>query len=110
MNATSETQGSTVIAVPGLFWRDHADRAPVCEGEVLATPVGHRGSCVLLREDDPGIPVLLSDAEFYADPGSMDECPRSIRDSAKRTVTALGRLRASANELGRSNGRPHGHD
>lgn len=80
-----------VIAVPGLFWADHADRAPLNPGEQLATPVGTRGHSVLLRADDPGLKVLLEDAIYYANAENMDNCPANVRASAQRTVAALKR-------------------
>lgn len=83
---------SGLVAVPRTFWEDHADRQPLNPGEVLAVPRGVRGRCVLLDSADPGLAPLLSDARFYADPESMDECPRNIRESAQRTVTVLAPL------------------
>lgn len=80
-----------LVAVPGLFWADHEDRAPLNPGEQLAEPVGRRGRSVLIRQDDPGLEVLLSDARYYADPESMDDCPPSVRASAQRTVATLER-------------------
>src|SRR5690606_13583707 len=80
---------SALVAVPALFWMDHADRSPLDEGQALAVPAGRRGSQVLLRADDPGLAILKADAAFYADADSMDDCPRSIRESARRTLRAL---------------------
>lgn len=81
-----------VLAVPVTFWNDHADRMPLDPGQQLAEPVGHRGRCVLIRSDDPGLDPLLSDARYYANGDNMDECPRHVRDSARRTVAALARV------------------
>lgn len=80
-----------VVAVPGLFWADHADRAPLDPGEQLAVPVGRRGRSVLIRLDDPGLAVLMSDARYYADPDSMDALPEGLRASARRTVAAISK-------------------
>lgn len=84
--------GAATIAVPGVFWADHADRRPgEAQGEVIATPVGWRGACVLLRADDPGLQALRADAQYYCDPDGMDECPTEIRASARRTLAALAK-------------------
>lgn len=83
---------SARVAVPRTFWEDHADRQPLNPGETLAIPRGLRGRCVLFDTADPGLAPLLSDARYYADPQSMDECPRNIRDSAQRTVAVLAPL------------------
>lgn len=91
-NETKMSVPVDVLAVPETFWNDHADRSPTNPGEQLAVPVGYKGRCVLIRADDPGIKVLLSDAIYYADADSMDECPRHVRDSARRTVAALARV------------------
>lgn len=80
---------TAVVAVPANFWLDHSDRAPYNEGERGPDPIGRRGRAVLFRADDPGLALLLADAEFYADPAGMDECPRYVRESARRTVAVL---------------------
>lgn len=85
-----------VLAVPKTFWLDHCDRSPLDPGEELAKPIGERGRCVLLNANDPGIKPLLSDARYYADAGNMDECPRHVRESARRTVAALARVGSGA--------------
>lgn len=78
-----------VLAVPATFYDDHAERD-------LPTPVEVRraGSRVYIRADDPAIESLRRDAAFYADPRCMDAsyCPRSIIESAKRTLSALARI------------------
>lgn len=91
-------EGAT-IAVPGLFWADHADRRPgEAQGDAIAKPVGCRGPCVLLRAEDPGLRTLLADAAYYSDPDGPDECPEDIRASARRTLAALARAGVKAGE------------
>lgn len=80
-----------LVAVSGVFWADHEDRAPLNAGEQLARPVGRRGHCVLIRRNDPGLDVLLADARYYADPENMDACPANVRASAQRTVATIER-------------------
>lgn len=78
-----------LIAVSRTFWLDHVDREPLDPGQVLCTPAGQRGACVLLSVDDPGLAPLLSDARYYADLQSMDECPRPLRRAAQAVVAAI---------------------
>jgi hypothetical protein len=77
------------VRVPGLFWHDHADRAPYDEGQVGPRPLQVHRLYALFEADDPGLPLLLADARYYADAGNMDECPRNLRESARRTAAAL---------------------
>lgn len=85
-----------VLAVPAGFWHDHADRSPYDEGQAGPEPVRATRTRIYFLATDPGLPLLLADAKFYADPASMDECPRSLRESARRTVAALARVGGAA--------------
>lgn len=86
---STESVDNSTVAVPLAFWLDHADRAPLDPGQRLAQPVGARGAQVLFSREDPGLQVLFEDARYYADPQSMDECPRTVHESARRTLQAL---------------------
>lgn len=86
-----------IITVPALFWLDHADRAPYDAGQVGPVPIHVTRTRVSFHADDPGLELLMADARFYADPDSMDACPRSIRESARRTVSALERFQEKEN-------------
>lgn len=78
------------VLVPLAFWLDHADRCPSDRGqEGIAELVRTVGNRALIRGTKDQLAELYADAEFYADPDSMDECPRYLRESAKRTVAAL---------------------
>lgn len=79
----------SVLRIAATFWDDHADRFPLDPGQVLATPLGRQGTCVLIAADDPGLAPLLADARYYADPNAMDECPPRLRASAQRVVQAI---------------------
>lgn len=76
--------------VPLVFWLDHADRCPSDLGENgLAELARVSGRRAFIRANRVQMAELYADAEFYADPDSMDECPRYLRETAKRTVAAL---------------------
>lgn len=77
------------IRVPLRFYQDHAERD-------LPTPVNHSRSkaYATIAADDPALPDLLSDAEFYAD--TMTDPAWSsalgVARSAVATVRAIRRL------------------
>ena len=76
---------AAVIKLPPKFWLDHAERD-------LPTPedVGNAKSYVLVRADDPALPELLNDAEFYADPFGPDaEWLGGLKASARATIRAI---------------------
>ncbi len=73
------------IKLPPAFYQDHDERS-------LPTPedIGNAKSYVLVRADDPALPELLNDAEYYAHPYGPDgEGLGGLRASAKATVRAI---------------------
>jgi hypothetical protein len=80
-----ETLTVKTIKIPPRFYNDHYERD-------LPTPddVGNAKSYVLVRADDPALPELLNDAEYYAHPYGPDaDWIGGIRASAKATVRAI---------------------
>jgi hypothetical protein len=77
-------QNRNLIAVPAMFYDDHAQRG-------LPTPaeVDRKGRQVLILAEDPAVAELRDDAAYYADPFGPDMLPPGLRASAKRTVAAL---------------------
>lgn len=77
--------GAKLVRVPRLFYEDHT------EGRLLPAPppleVSARTVTIDVRH--PFVKHLLDDAQFYADPRTMDECPAELRRSAKAMVRAL---------------------
>jgi hypothetical protein len=73
------------IKLPPAFYQDHDERdLPTPEG------IGKAKSYVLVRADDPALPELLNDAEFYAHPYGPDaEGLSGLKASAKATVRAI---------------------
>ena len=78
------------INLPSLFFRDHLDRD-------LPSPmiVYDLGRMVVVFSNDPHLPELLSDANYYADQYGPDDCSSSLRRSAKATVRAINKLTTS---------------
>ena len=75
---------STLVRIPRKFYEDHDERC-------LPTPVAHRTTTrhVFVDINDPLLPELLDDAEYYADERGI--CPevRGICRSAKATAKAI---------------------
>jgi hypothetical protein len=76
-----------MIRVPLRFYQDHAERG-------LDTPVNHSRSrtYATIATDDPALPELLSDAQFYASAMGDCEwssCPPGIVRSAIATVRSI---------------------
>lgn len=74
---------SKLIRIPDRFYRDHMDRD-------LPTPevVRFTSRHIYISSDDPALPELLDDAEYYADPWGPDG-GIGLRMSAKATVKAI---------------------
>ena len=73
------------VKIPKGFFYDHADRGldtPVIQHETKRN--------YWIRQDDPALPELINDAEFYADPCGPDECPHIVI-AAKALLRALGK-------------------
>lgn len=79
------------VRVPARFWHDHADRAPYDDGVEPVRAIEVNACFATLRRDDPSLEHFYRDAVYYADPENMDDCPRSVRDSAQRTLVAFDR-------------------
>lgn len=79
---------TTTVVVPATFWDDHAARWPIDDGESMAIEVSRAGVRVTIKGSAAEIEVLRRDAEYYAG-DNMDECPRHLRESARRTLAAL---------------------
>jgi hypothetical protein len=77
------------VCIPAMFWNDHAARAPYDDGDTGPACEWRGGSRVTVVGTVAELGRLLADAKFYADRESMDECPRRLRESARRTVAAL---------------------
>lgn len=79
-----------MIRVPLLFYRDHEERG-------LDTPINHSRSksYATIAADDPALPELLSDAEFYASTMTDPEWSSAagVARSAVATVRAIRRAR-----------------
>ncbi len=75
------TQG--IIRIPRSFYDDHADR-----GLDTPEPVKASARFVWIRGNDPALPELINDAEFYADPSGPDEADHVVR-WAKSLIAAL---------------------
>lgn len=72
------------IRIHDRFYIDHMERA-------LPTPedVGDSQRYAVIRADDPALPSLLGDAEYYASPSGPDAAPAGVVASAKATVRAI---------------------
>lgn len=82
------------IWIPAGFWNDHWSRCPYDDPKDMPTEVVQAGQKVLIRATEVGLRGLMADARYYADADNMDECPRYLRESAKRTVAALAKAGA----------------
>lgn len=74
-----------IIRIPWKFALDHSERD-------LDTPevVRETRSHWFIRADDPALPELLNDAEFYADPWGPDaEWLGGLKASARATIRAI---------------------
>lgn len=74
-----------LIRLPQKFFTDHWERA-------LPTPevVRETKSHVFVRADDPALPELLNDAEYYAHPNGPDaDWLGGLKASARATVRAI---------------------
>lgn len=76
-----------VIAVPATFYQDHYERFGSANSP---ESIGRKGRAVLIRTSDPFFRELEADARYYAG-DNMDECPRWLRESAKRTLAAIAK-------------------
>ncbi len=72
------------IRIPTRFYVDRMDRG-CCNPQDYSTAKTY---CAV-RDDDPNLWKLLSDAEWYAAVCSPDNCPRGIINSAAATVRAI---------------------
>lgn len=72
-----------LIRLPLVFYDDH-------EARDLDTPeaVKRTGSHVWVRDNDPALPELLSDARYYADPFGPD-MSLGFKSSARATINAI---------------------
>lgn len=72
------------IDLPARFFLDHKERD-------LKTPKAWSWGkhYVTVKADDPALPELLSDAEYYAGKGGPSEISAGLRASAKATVKAI---------------------
>lgn len=79
-----EVEVTMTIRVPTRFIDDHYDRG-------LPTPedCGDAERSATIRADDPALPCLLGDAEYYASPSGPDAAPAGVVASAKATVRAI---------------------
>ncbi len=91
MNGIADEGAAMTTKVPAAFWDDHVSRLPIDDGESMAFEVSRAGSRVTIQGTAAQIEVLRRDAEYYADADSMDECPRFVRESARRTLSALAK-------------------
>jgi hypothetical protein len=75
---------SSTIRIPERFYTDHLERD-------LDAPddIGEDKRYAIVRSDDPALPELLNDAEFYAHPNGPDAAPKGVTMSAKATVRAI---------------------
>lgn len=81
----AELKATLPIRIPPAFYADHADRS-------LPTPedLSNAKNYVLVRADDPALPELLNDAEYYASPYGPDaDYLGGLKASAKATVRAI---------------------
>lgn len=80
-----KTKGGELIRLPKAFFDDHDERG-LPSPEIVKTTKPH----YWVRPDDPVLPELLSDAEFYCDPNGPDaEGLGGLKRSAKATVKAI---------------------
>mgnify|MGYP000591868186 CR=1 FL=1 len=74
-----------LVTVPRRFFDDHAERDLDTPQIIEATKKGYT-----VRLDDPALPELLDDAEYYADmTGRMERHVFGICMSAKATAKAI---------------------
>lgn len=93
IRTSPDGHGDTKTAVvPAAFWDDHVDRRPIDDGESMANEISRAGTRVTIEGSAAEIEVLRRDAEYYAG-DNMDECPRHLRESARRTLAALSACR-----------------
>ena len=73
------------IRIPTRFIDDHYERG-------LPTPddaSSGGGRSAMISSDDPALPSLLGDAEYYASPSGPDAAPAGVVASARATVRAI---------------------
>lgn len=74
-----------LVTIPRRFFDDHADRDLETPEIIKATKTGYT-----IRLDDPAVPELLGDAEYYAEmAGDMERYMFGICMSAKATAKAI---------------------
>lgn len=76
------------ITLPRVFWLDHTER-DLPSGELIRRSV----ASVVVEVTEDELREIESDARFYSDANGPDGCPRSIIESAKRTVAAIEKHR-----------------
>ena len=84
---------ASTVRVPAKFFNDHEER----ECEPFCAPVKRTARYVWLRVDDPGLPELLSDAEYY---GDTDGGPDAIEDGGALHRSAAATARAIRDAVG----------
>lgn len=72
------------VKVRATFFNDHHERGLPCPKIVK-----DQGSKYVVALDDPHLPELLSDAEFYADDYGPDNIPAGLKASARATARAI---------------------
>jgi hypothetical protein len=72
-----------LIRIPRRFYRDHMER-DLPTPEIVRSTKQH----IYIASDDPALPELLNDAEYYADPWGPDG-GIGLRLSAVATVKAI---------------------
>lgn len=79
------------VTVPCLFWESHEERAPYDNPADFPRMVKRsiHGKVVVVSCTPAGLAGLLADARYYANSENMDECPRWLRESARRAVASI---------------------
>lgn len=85
------TNEQRLYRVPLLFWLDHADRSPCDRPEQMAEEISVQSRVAFIMANDEQIECLRSDAAFYCDRWGPDECPSSIKRSARATLEAIAK-------------------
>jgi hypothetical protein len=74
--------------IPTKFFDDHAERDLPTPSIIFGKPLAKQ---YVIAKDDPALPELINDAEFYADANGPDMAPPGLKQAAKALLKAVGR-------------------
>lgn len=77
--------------IPRAFYDDHFERELPTPKAIWGIPMYPPKGGYIIAADDPALPELINDAQYYAHADGPDEAPPGLKRAAKALLAALGR-------------------